>query len=42
MLAAALVPGFTVNSWGSAIIGALVLSVIGWLLTSVLVRSTRV
>jgi len=32
MLAAALVPGFTVESWGSAIIGALVLSVIAWVL----------
>ena len=41
MLAAALVPGFTVNSWGSAIIGALVLSVIGWLLSAILVPSTR-
>ena len=41
MLAAALVRGFTVSSWGSAIVGALVLSVIGWLLSSVLIRSTR-
>lgn len=36
MLAAALVPGFSVNSWGSAIIGALVLSILGWLLSRVL------
>ena len=41
MLAAALVPGFTINSWGSAIVGALVLSVIGWLLSTLLVGSTR-
>jgi putative membrane protein len=34
MLAAALVPGFTVSSWGAAIIGALVLSVIGWLVSA--------
>ena len=40
MLAAALVPGFTVSSWGSAIVGALVLSVIGWLLSSVLAGSS--
>ncbi len=40
MLAAALVPGFTVNSWGAAILGALVLSIIGWLLNLVL-GSTR-
>ena len=39
MLAAALVPGFTVGSWGSAIVGALVLSVIGWLLSRVLAGS---
>ena len=32
MLAAALVPGFTIRSWGAAILGALVLSVIAWLL----------
>jgi putative membrane protein len=38
MLAAALVPGFTVRSWGSAILGALVLSVVSWLLSSVLTR----
>lgn len=38
MLAAALVPGFTVNSWGSAIIGALVLSIIGWLLNLVVAK----
>jgi putative membrane protein len=30
MLAAALVPGFTVSSWGAAIIGALVLSLVSW------------
>lgn len=36
MLAAALVPGFSVNSWGSAIIGALVLSILGWMLSKVL------
>lgn len=36
MLAAALVPGFTIDSWGSAIIGALVMSIIGWLLNVVL------
>jgi putative membrane protein len=41
MLAAALVPGFTINSWASAIVGALVLSVIAWLLGSVLAGSTR-
>lgn len=41
MLAAALVPGFSVQSWGSAIIGALVLSVIGWLLSRVLAGSGR-
>ena len=34
MLAAALVPGFTVSSWGAAIIGAFVLSVIGWLVSA--------
>jgi len=39
MLAAALVPGFTVSSWGSAIAGALVLSVIGWLLSAVVAPS---
>ena len=38
MLAAALVPGFTVSSWGSAIVGALVLSVVGWLLSTVIAR----
>jgi putative membrane protein len=38
MLAAALVPGFTVSSWGSAIIGALVLSIIGWLLNLVVAK----
>lgn len=32
MLASWLVPGFTVQSWGSAIIGALVLSIIAWVL----------
>ena len=32
MLAAWLVPGFHVQSWGAAIIGALVLSVIAWVL----------
>ena len=36
MLAAALVPGFSVASWGSAILGALVISVIGWLLSALL------
>ena len=41
MLAAALVRGFTVSSWGSAIVGALVMSVIGFLLSSLLIRSTR-
>lgn len=30
MLAAALVPGFTVSSWGAAIVGALVLSLLSW------------
>lgn len=38
MLAAALVPGFSINSWGSAIIGALVLSIIGWLLNLVVAK----
>jgi putative membrane protein len=38
MLAAAIVPGFTISSWGSAIIGALVLSIIGWLLNLVVAK----
>ena len=38
MLAAAIVPGFTVSSWGSAILGALVLSIIGWLLNLVVAK----
>jgi putative membrane protein len=38
MIAAALVPGFTVSSWGAAILGALVLSVIGWLLNRVVAK----
>jgi putative membrane protein len=33
-LAAALVPGFTVRSFGSAVLGALVVSVVSWLLGS--------
>lgn len=41
MLAAALVPGFSVQSWGAAIIGALVLSILGWLLSSVVGGSAR-
>jgi putative membrane protein len=41
MLAAALVPGFSVNSWGSAIVGPLELSVIGWLLSTLFVSSAR-
>ena len=41
MLAAALVPGFSVASWGSAIIGALVLSVIGWVLSALLTPTSR-
>jgi putative membrane protein len=32
MLAAWLVPGFVVTSWTSAIIGALVMSIVAWLL----------
>jgi putative membrane protein len=36
MLSAALVPGFTVGSWGSAILGALVLSLVSWLLGAVM------
>ena len=35
-LAAALVPGFRVEGCGAAIIGALVMSVVGWLLGKVL------
>ena len=31
-LAAALVPGFSIASWGAAILGALVTSVISWLI----------
>jgi len=41
MLAAALVPGFSVNSWGSAIVGALVLSVIGWLVSAAAGQSAK-
>ena len=36
MLSAALVPGFTVRSWGAAILGALVLSLVSWLLSAVM------
>ncbi len=36
MIAAALVPGFRVDGCGSAIIGALIMSVVGWLLSLVL------
>jgi putative membrane protein len=35
MLASALVRGFSVASWGSAIIGALVMSIVGWLLGTI-------
>jgi putative membrane protein len=38
MIAAALVPGFRVAGCGSAIIGALIMSVVGWLLGLVLGR----
>jgi putative membrane protein len=38
MLAAALVPGFRVDGCGAAILGALVMSLVGWLLHLVLPR----
>jgi uncharacterized membrane protein YvlD (DUF360 family) len=36
MIAAAIVPGFRVDGCGSAIVGALIISVVGWLLSLVL------
>jgi putative membrane protein len=38
-LAAALVPGFDVTSFGKAILGALVVSIVSWILGSVLSRN---
>ena len=35
-LAAWLVPGFTINSFGSALLGALVISITSWLLSALL------
>jgi putative membrane protein len=40
-LAAALVPGFGVRSFGSAVLGALVVSVISWLIGAVVGSRTR-
>ena len=36
-LAAWLVPGFTINSFGSALLGALVISITSWLLSALLI-----
>jgi putative membrane protein len=40
-LAAWLVPGFTINSFGSALIGALVISITSWLLSALLIDKKR-
>jgi putative membrane protein len=37
-LAAALVPGFSVDSFGSAVLGALVVSIVSWIVGSILQR----
>jgi putative membrane protein len=40
-LAAWLVPGFTITSFGSAFIGALVISIISWLLSALLIDEKK-
>ena len=40
-LTAALVPGFSISGFWSAIFGALVVSVVSWMLSGVFVRSDR-
>lgn len=40
-LAAWLVPGFTINGFGSAVIGALVISITSWLLSALLIDKKR-
>jgi putative membrane protein len=40
-LAAWLVPGFTISGFGAALVGALVISIISWLLSALLIDKKR-